>query len=572
MKWSIVIPTWQRADMLRELLLVLEGQSCRDFEVVIVCDGEDEATRAITESSQPSFPTRWIFHRENLGLAAARNTGATTAIGELLLFLDDDVLPNPDLLAEHDRAHTSAEQWPPAVVCGRIVEERQAPFFSKTDEFMQKSWERSLDEALPSDGAPPLTSVGADAERSAWFGLNCSIPKSLFEQLGGFDPAMRSDEEMEFGLRLYRAGVLTQYAPGAVVRHRGSKDMSVYYPRCWRLSGHLDVHRALQRGERSAQISQLRKALDVGFSGIVSRNPEFALRLARAAGKATNATGSSKAFKAWARLRHMGEYWSGVSATGVSRSQLSELAGSNRPVLMYHSLSVPQNARESTYYISPQRFRRQLAWLQLHGYTHTVPSDWLSTEYPPQRNVLLTFDDAYDDLHNELLSALEEFKIKPLIFVVAGRIGGTNDWDAHQDLRPRTLLSLNQMREMQRAGIQFGSHSLTHPLLTRLSTPELLREVRDSKMVLEDTLGTAIEWFAYPYGDIDRRVRAAVLESGYKAAVTTDAGLNKWQDPLALQRLEVDDRDWLMDFALKLSTGRNFRRSLMLRLGLSSGA
>ena len=570
MKWSIVIPTWQRADMLRELLLALESQSPRDFEVVIVCDGEDAPTRAFAESSQPAFPTRWIFHQENLGLAAARNTGANASTGEFLLFLDDDVVPDSGLLAKHSEVQASAEEWPPVVVCGRIVEERQAPFRSKTDELMQRSWERSLQKALPESGIHSLNSIGREAEESAWFGLNCSIRKSLFERLGGFDTAMRSDEEMEFGLRIYRAGILTRYASKALVRHRGSKDMSTYYPRCWRLSGQLDVHRALQCGERSAQISQLGDASDFGLGYIASQNPAFDNWLARISEKITNATGSRTAFAAWARLRHLGEYWSGVRETGISQDQLSHIAGPVRPILMYHSISVPQTAREQTYYISPSRFRRQLGWLQLHGYRHVPPSDWLSAKLP-QQNVLLTFDDAYEDLHRELLRAVEEFKIKPLVFVVAGRIGGKNDWDTHQGLRPRTLLSLDQIREMQRAGIQFGSHSLTHPLLTKLSTAELIREVRDSKLRLEDAMGTSIEWFAYPYGDVDRRVRAAVLEAGYKAAVTTDAGLNRWQDPLALQRLEVDERDWLMDFALKLSTGRNFRRSVMMRLRPTSG-
>jgi GT2 family glycosyltransferase/peptidoglycan/xylan/chitin deacetylase (PgdA/CDA1 family) len=571
MKWSIVIPTWQRADMLREHLRALETQSSRDFEVVIVCDGEDAATRALGESSQANFPTRWIFHRENLGLAAARNTGAATAAGEFILFLDDDVAPDANLLAEHDAAHAPGGEWPPSVVCGRIVEERQAPFRSKTDEFMQEAWERSLEEALPTDGSPNHSNVGGEAERTAWFGLNCSIRKNLFERLGGFDPLMRSDEEMEFGQRLYRSGILTRYAPKAVVRHRGSKDMSAYYPRCWRLSGRLDVHRAVERDERSAQISQLGDAARAGIAGIASKNPELLLALASAAEQITNLTGSRAAFAAWARLRHLGEYWSGVRETGVSRERLAQLAGPDRPILMYHSISAPQNAREATYYISPSRFRRQLGWLQLRGYNHVAPSDWLE-EKPANRNVLLTFDDAYDDLHRELLSAVEEFNIKPLVFVVAGRIGGTNDWDARQGLRQRSLLSLDQMREMQRFGVQFGSHSLTHPLLTKLSTAELLREVRDSKSRLEDALGAPVEWFAYPYGDVDRRVRAAVLEAAYKASVTTDAGMNRWQDPLALQRLEIDERDWLIDFALKLSTGRNFRRSAMMRLGSFSDA
>jgi hypothetical protein len=61
-------------------------------------------------------------------------------------------------------------------------------------------------------------------------------------------------------------------------------------------------------------------------------------------------------------------------------------------------------------------------------------------------------------------------------------------------------------------------------------------------------------------------VRAAVLEAGYKAAVTTNAGFNRWHDPMTLNRFEIDDRDWLLDVALKLATGRSYRRSVSARL------
>jgi peptidoglycan/xylan/chitin deacetylase (PgdA/CDA1 family) len=547
--------------MLCELLRALEKQTERDFEAIVVCDGQDPETRQASATFAVSYPVRWVFHTENLGLAAARNTGADSASGEYLLFLDDDVEPVPGLIAAHMAARAGAEAWPPLAVCGRIVEVRKEPFRSRTDEFMQAAWEQSLEAAMPSSGSPPLSSIGADAERAAWFGLNCSIKKELFDRLGRFNPVMRSDEEMEFGLRLYRNGVLTHYAPDAIVRHRGSKDMSAYYPRCWRLSGSLDVHRALDRGERSAQISQLSAA------GMFSSAPNIALGLARAAQQVTDITGSRLAFGAWARLRHVGEYWSGVGESGADPSALRKLAGPSRPILMLHSLSVPQSERETTYYLSPRRFRRFLSWIKMRGYTHVSPAGWLRDEIP-QRNVLLTFDDAYDDLYRELPSLLTEFKLKPLVFVAAERIGATNDWDVQQGLRQRNLLTLDQMRELQRAGVVFGSHSGTHPLLTQLSTPKLLREVRDSKARLEDLLGTSVDWFAFPYGDADRRVRAAVLEAGYKAAVTTDAGLNQWQDPLALCRLEVDDRDWLLDFAIKIASGRNPRRSLQVRLNI----
>ena len=332
------------------------------------------------------------------------------------------------------------------------------------------------------------------------------------------------------------------------------------------------MHRAVERDERSEQVSQL---AELHCGGTVRRlmatfawqNPKLILGLARGAERVTNAFGSRTAFGAWARLRHLGEYWTGVRTTGVTEKRLGEIAGVSKPILMFHSISTPQDSREKTYYTSPSRFRRFLSWLKMHKYVHVGPREFLTSDLPA-RGVLLSFDDAYADLYSELLPAIAEFKLKPLVFVVADRIGGTNDWDQRQGLRMRSLLTLTEMHEMQQRGVTFGSHSATHPLLTSLSDSELLREVRGSKAKLEDALGTSVEWFAYPFGDVDRRVRSAVLEAGYKAAVTTNAGFNRWQDPLALNRLEIDDRDWLVDFALKVATARSYRRGLLARLGI----
>ena len=570
MKWTIVIPTWQRATMLAALLGTLAEQTCRDFEVVVVCDGEDPETRRVAESVAWDFPLRWIFHHENRGLAAARNTGAEAARGELLLFLDDDIAPHPDLLRAHSEFHAGEPGWPEIVVCGRIIEERQMPFRSKTDEFLQVAWERELAEALPADAGPNMASVGEQAERTAWFGLNCSIRRELFERLGGFDPRMRSDEETEFGLRLYRAGVLTRYAPKAIVRHHGSKDQSSYYPRCWRLSGELDVYRAREKNERSAQVRQLGDLSAGSFAqrGLAQaawESSETMLSIAGLLERLTEATGSRLSFGAWARLRRVGEYWNSVKGTGINEREICQLVSPPGRILLFHSVSRPENSQEAAYYTSPERFHRFLSWLEMMHYEHVGPAEWLARAVP-ERNVLLTFDDAYDDLYTGLMLQIARQKLCPLVFVVVDRIGQTNVWDENQAVRKRQLLTVDQMREMQRAGVVFGSHSLTHPILTSRSDAELRREVGESKQKLENLLGAPVDWFAYPYGDVDRRVRSAVAVAGYRAAVTTNGGFNRWQDPLALNRMEIDDRDWLLDFALKLATGRNYRRGILNRL------
>jgi peptidoglycan/xylan/chitin deacetylase (PgdA/CDA1 family) len=122
----------------------------------------------------------------------------------------------------------------------------------------------------------------------------------------------------------------------------------------------------------------------------------------------------------------------------------------------------------------------------------------------------------------------------------------------------RPLLSAQQIREMHCYGIQFGSHTLTHPSLLNSSDIKLQREVRDSKARLEDLLDSEVTCFAYPFGNVDNRVRAAVADAGYKLGMTMRPGFNTWSDPLCLKRINVSESDTFIDFFLKVKTGRSF--------------
>jgi peptidoglycan/xylan/chitin deacetylase (PgdA/CDA1 family) len=174
----------------------------------------------------------------------------------------------------------------------------------------------------------------------------------------------------------------------------------------------------------------------------------------------------------------------------------------------------------------------------------------------------MTFDDGYEDFFFEVFPHLERFELKPIIFLPAKLIGLTNMWDLPHGAPSRKLLSLNQIRELHRHGVGFGSHTLTHPALTRLSDHELRREVEDSKAQLEDLLGSEISCFAYPYGDLDQRVRSAVGQAGYRFAFSTKAGLNFWDDLLTVKRLEVNDHDSVLELALMLFTGLSTRENI----------
>ncbi len=206
-----------------------------------------------------------------------------------------------------------------------------------------------------------------------------------------------------------------------------------------------------------------------------------------------------------------------------------------------------------------------MRWLKTPGYESASAAEWLRGDFRRKR-VLLTFDDGYDDLYTELLPATIEYGLKPLVFLVADRTGETNVWDHERGLRRRSLLTLQQIREMQRHGVEFGSHTLTHPWLPDLSDDALRREVGDSKRRLEDMLGTEVTAFAYPFGGIDLRVRTAVEEAGYRLGFTLRSDLNWWNDPLCLNRADARECDTFLDFALQLRTGHTVRRWVVTRI------
>lgn len=108
---------------------------------------------------------------------------------------------------------------------------------------------------------------------------------------------------------------------------------------------------------------------------------------------------------------------------------------------------------------------------------------------------------------------------------------------------PEHLRSITweQAREMDQNGVEIGSHTRTHPILTNISEEHLRRELYESRLRLEEVLGRQVEQFCYPNGDNDDRVQREVARAGYRIAVTTVSGLNKrGDDPLTLHRIHTE--------------------------------
>jgi|GEM_PF-368354 len=571
-KCSVIIPTRQRSAVLRETLESLNGQTEKDFEVIVVVDGEDAETHTLAETCKPAFPLRWIFVPEHKGQASARNAGAAAAESDILIFLDDDTRPVPEWIHHHLKHHRTNSRSSEVGVLGRVIDRPACAPHSFTEKYLREIRIPGL-----AHFEDCLKNQSLEFGKVAAFGLNTSIPRKTFLALGGFDEKLSSlDEDTDFGARLYNRGVLFKPEPNAIVYHHDTKDsISQHYDILHR-AGQLDVYRRREKKQFNARL-QLLAQMHCGSPArkLAHRAAWHAPRLfqlgATIARKATDLTGSRQCFRLWYRAT-AAEYWQGLRAAGETIDTLRELYPSRTPVLMLHEVSAPTELRMMSLAISPERFTRYIQWLKRLAYESTLPTEW--QQRTAGRRVILTFDDAYEDFMDNAFPVLDRLGFKATVFVVVDRIGKTNEWDAAGGFKSKRLLAIEQIRELHRRGVHFGSHSLTHAPLTDVSDSELEREVRDSKRKLEDLLGAEVPCFAYPWGMADMRVRSAVARAGYKVAFTAQAGLNGSEDPLCLKRTNLAEVDTLPEFAFKLATGRDSRqmtKAFLVRKGFYKG-
>jgi len=162
----------------------------------------------------------------------------------------------------------------------------------------------------------------------------------------------------------------------------------------------------------------------------------------------------------------------------------------------------------------------------------------------------LTFDDGFEDFLHTAVPMLERFGFTATLFVL-GNMPRENNWDYYPDPTPPIkLLGAEGIREVAARGMEVGSHGMNHLRLTGLEPEVLEKEVSDSRQVLSEVLGDAVEGFCYPYGSIDRAAIQAVHKAryAYACAITERIERNVYDLP----RIPVAERDDLRRFAAKL--------------------
>lgn len=227
-------------------------------------------------------------------------------------------------------------------------------------------------------------------------------------------------------------------------------------------------------------------------------------------------------------------------------------------LLAYHGVAAYPNPDQ----VSADMFEKQLIYL-VRNYK-VVSLACIITLIQEQNSsadnyVALTFDDGYSNLFTNVLPLLKHYKIPATVFVVPQLAGNEANWSADCPQSERRLLGFKEMRVMRQHGIEFGSHTLTHIDMLSASREEVTWEVKESKRILEHELGSAVEFFAYPWARFSDREVDIVKRSGYRAACAGGWGYyHSCEDLFSLKRILIEHDDALFDFKLKLRGAYNW--------------
>lgn len=208
------------------------------------------------------------------------------------------------------------------------------------------------------------------------------------------------------------------------------------------------------------------------------------------------------------------------------------------PILTYHSISHEPGPTS----ISPEIFQTQIEAIKNFGVEVVGLGEiksWISGEREfTRRTIAITFDDAFLDYKEVAFPILNKCGIPSTVFVPTSLVGGKENWKA-ANKKPRPLMSWEDIEELSKSGVDFGSHSRWHHDLTLLGEAALEEELAESRRALEEKLGMPVRHFAPPYGRNNELVRK-IAARHYSLSVGVSLGEARRTSPIQdLPRIEM---------------------------------
>ena len=206
------------------------------------------------------------------------------------------------------------------------------------------------------------------------------------------------------------------------------------------------------------------------------------------------------------------------------------------PILEYHQITDNPDPRAEIYSVPPAEFSAQLDYLQENGYTTITLNDYMKARRfgkpLPKKPIILTFDDGYENNYTEMLPILEAHNMTAVVFVISNFLGKPD------------YMTFEQVQDMQRRGLEIGSHSADHLPLPTLSDDFLDNQIR------------------HPNGIYNEKIIEMLKAENYLTAVTGEAGLNNFKtNPYKLRRIHIRKPHFgILEFRWRLLKADIFER------------
>lgn len=544
---TVVIPTYNRAAELRRCLdaLALQSASRDAFEVVVVNDGSRDATAQVLAEYEAPFLLR-VEEQPNSGQPTALNRGIAAASGAYCLFVDDDVVADRALVAEHLRAQRDEG----GVLGLGALRLRLVGGGGGLAQYFADWWEahyRRFDEGAR---APDFW---------ACYSGNLSVPTATLRASGGFDESLSRSFDVELSYRLVSGGLRIVYLPRAVGEQRygkGFRGIVTDFDRAGAAA--VALHRRHPELIRYAPLGDFAQG---GSAGLVARRLMLAIRAPVWPFALVDPFLRRRPSVRLFRFLQLYCFWRSLRDALHNRDEWRRLT--HGPViLMYHALARP-GERASRFVLPPAKLRRQLAWLRFRRRRVISLDEYVAhrreLKLPPSRSIVLTFDDGYAD-NAAVQPLLRSNGMKATFFIVTDLMGKANAWDADGPLAGRPLLSWEAARVLEGEEITFGAHTLTHPRLAELDPADAKQEIEGSRSAIAEHLGKPPAHFAYPFGNLSEPVQELVASAGFVSACSIEPGANGPAIPVErLRRLEVRGTRSLLGFMIDVWLGRPLR-------------
>lgn len=240
----------------------------------------------------------------------------------------------------------------------------------------------------------------------------------------------------------------------------------------------------------------------------------------------------------------------------IIQTRNSEILKKPLPIVLYHRV-LKENFKESVVgiYITEKKFEEHLSYLkekQFNTLTFFDVSKAIKGEKTlSEKNIILTFDDGYEDNYSIAFPLLKKYNSLAVIYLVTGC--KNNAWDNSKKEPTADLMSESQIKEMHKYGIEFGAHTQKHVNLIKVPLDRMKGEIENSRKDLTQ-MGIEVKSFAYPYGECNDEVKKVVKAAGFEFGVATDSGpLNILEDLYQIRRQIIFSHTSFIQFKKKIS-------------------